>query len=224
VQPGGQVKITNGFNTIRTTVLNIFAGGDVDLGKGKVIVDWSGSSPVGSWNGSQYTGLIGHVQAGRGDGSWNGLGIRTSQSDATTSLLTTVAIAEAVDVLGLGAGETATWRGQLVDADSVLIAYTWGGDADLNGELNGDDYFFIDANVVNSGSVFGFNKGDFDYNGAIDGDDYFIIDSNITFAQNSPPFNSGPGAGGLAPVPEPAGIGMMTTAMGLLLKRRRRRL
>jgi Ca2+-binding RTX toxin-like protein len=60
-------------------------------------------------------------------------------------------------------------------SDSVLVMYTWGGDADLSGELNGDDYFFIDSDAV------GYYDGSFDYSGEINGDDYFIIDSNITF-------------------------------------------
>ena len=50
-------------------------------------------------------------------------------------------------------------------------------DHDLDGDLDGDDYFRIDSNVAQSGSAFGFHNGDFDYDGDIDGDDYFILDS-----------------------------------------------
>jgi autotransporter-associated beta strand protein len=205
----GTARITNGSNTIRTNTLNITAGGKVDVRRGKVIVDWTGSSPIGSWDGAQYTGLIGQVQSGRGDGTWNGGGILTSETDATTSMLTTLAIAEASDVLGLGATDTDVWRGQTVDGSSTLVAYTWGGDADLNGELNGDDYFLIDSHVLQSGSVFGYPNGDFDYNGEINGDDYFILDSNILQTQASPPFPTGAGGSGFAPIPEPSTIGVL---------------
>jgi fibronectin-binding autotransporter adhesin len=211
---GGNVVITptGSGKTIHVNALNI-TGGTVDLGKSKLIVDHSGSSPLGSWGGSAYTGLIGKVQSGFDSGTWGGQGIRTSEA---SGLLTTIAIAEAADVLGLDAAETTTWRGQVVDGTSVLAAYTWGGDADLNGELNGDDYFFIDSHVLQSGSQFGYNNGDFDYNGEINGDDYFIIDSNIQYAQAGPPI----GASSLTAVPEPGVIGVM--GLGLLGLRRRR--
>jgi hypothetical protein len=60
------------------------------------------------------------------------------------------------------------------------VKYTYSGDIDLNGEINGDDYFFIDSNVVNSGSVFGYDAGDINFDGEINGDDYFWLDSQIT--------------------------------------------
>ncbi len=28
------------------------------------------------------------------------------------------------------------------------MKYTWGGDGDLSGKLNGDDYFIIDSNIT----------------------------------------------------------------------------
>jgi hypothetical protein len=133
-------------------------------------------------------------------------------------VLTTLAVATAGEI---GAG--ATWSGQSVSPGDVLVMYTWGGDADLNGILDGDDYFFIDSNVVNSGTVFGFHQGDFDLNGAIDGDDYFILDSNITFAQANAPFYSGSGGGGgVATVPEPAACAFAAFAAAPLLRRRRK--
>jgi hypothetical protein len=102
--------------------------------------------------------------------------------------------------------------------------YTWGGDANLDGTINGDDYFAIDSNILSQ--VPGYHNGDFDYNGEINGDDYFIIDANITFAQANPPFPTGAGGGGvggLAAVPEPASIGALGFAAASLLGRRRRR-
>jgi hypothetical protein len=169
------------------------AAGLLDMKDRQLTVD---SSDVGSWNGSNYTGLAGLIQSGRGDGSWNGAaGIATTMSDATSSTLKTIAIG-------------------LDEDDRVLIKYTWGGDANLDGQLNGDDYFFIDSNVVNNGVVFGYQSGDFDYNGAIDGDDYFIIDSNIVFAQSAGPMSR------LAPVPEPASAVALLACAPLLRRRK----
>jgi hypothetical protein len=119
-----------------------------------MIVTSPGAS--GSWNGAAYTGVTGRIQSDRGDGSWNGNGIRTSMTDATMTGRTTLAVATA-DETGYAGG---TFSGQSVARDDTLVMYTWGGDADLNGELNGDDYFFIDSNILNSGSVFGFFDGE----------------------------------------------------------------
>lgn len=215
----GKLKLAPGTGAgaaAKINSLTLGASGKLDAGDGIFII---ASGSIGSWNGSAYTGMTGLVQQGRGDGSWNGSkGIVTSMTSATTSALTTIAIATADDIGRAGQ----TFGGMTVAGSDIILFYTWGGDADLNGELNGDDYFYIDSNIINSGSVFGFTKGDFDYNGVIDGDDYFIIDSNITFAQNSPPFPTA-GGGGLASVPEPAAGALASTALLSIRRRRRRR-
>ena len=75
---------------------------------------------------------------------------------------------------------TATWNGFTVDSTSILVKYTWRGDATLDGRINIDDYGRIDSNVGQSGSVFGWYNGDFNFDGKINIDDYGIIDGNIT--------------------------------------------
>ena len=55
------------------------------------------------------------------------------------------------------------------------------GDADGDGDIDGDDFFAIDAGFT-AGAA-GYANGDFDYNGLIDADDYFLIDSNYNKAQ-----------------------------------------
>jgi cytoskeletal protein CcmA (bactofilin family) len=75
--------------------------------------------------------------------------------------------------------QTATFAGQPVDSTAVLVKFTWGGDANLDGKINIDDYGRIDGNVAQSGSVFGWFNGDFNLDGKINIDDYGIIDGNI---------------------------------------------
>ena len=225
VQTTGAAAIVAGAaHTIQVdtiTVANTF-----DMTDNKMVVH---TTPVGSWNGSAYTGVTGMIQAGRGDGTWNGLGIRTSMTDATTGVLTTLAVARA-DETGHDGG---TFGNVSVSGDDVLVMYTWGGDADLNGELNGDDYFYLDSNILanqagaNNAS---FHNGDFDYSGALDGDDYFILDSNILQAQASAPFPTGAGStgslqagAGLTAIPEPASLALAALASSVLLRRRARR-
>src|SRR5439155_4369023 len=115
-----------------------------------------------------------------------------------------------------------TFGGQPVAGGDQLIMYSYGGDANMDGTLNGDDYFRIDSHVAQSGTVFGYANGDFTYNGTIDGDDYFILDSNIATAQAGPVFpTSGGVPGGLTAVPEPASAALLLTA-ALFAPRRRR--
>src|SRR5439155_15338672 len=153
--------------------LAIGAGGKLDLRDNDLVVQ---GMSIGSWNGSTYTGVTGLLAKGRNGGAWNGGGgIITSRTQAAApSVLTTLAIARAADI-GVA---NSTWSGQDIGAGDVLVMYTYGGDANLDGLVNGDDYFQIDSHVNQSGAV-GYFNGDFNYDGAINGDDYFIIDSNI---------------------------------------------
>jgi len=72
-----------------------------------------------------------------------------------------------------------------VDANVVIIKPTWGGDADLDGDVTFLDYGAIDYayayNNPESGPppdplLTGWQNGDFDYDGAITGLDYGFID------------------------------------------------
>jgi hypothetical protein len=70
---------------------------------------------------------------------------------------------------GPGAGEP-------VGPTDVLVKYTYLGDADLSGRVDGDDYFYVDSGYpMAAGATWA--AGDFDHNGRTDGDDYFHIDN-----------------------------------------------
>jgi autotransporter-associated beta strand protein len=56
----------------------------------------------------------------------------------------------------------------------VRVAYTYYGDADLNGRVNFDDYVRIDNGFNNH--LLDWENGDFNYSGGIDFDDYVLID------------------------------------------------
>src|SRR5207244_3918426 len=128
-------------------------------------------------SGGVYTGVSGLIQSGRGSGTWNGAGIVTSQSSATSSILTSIGVAAAAQVKGIAATETSTWAGQIVTGSDTLVMYTYGGDANLDGKIDIDDYGRIDFNM-NLGSG-GWYNGDFNYDGKINIDDYGIIDFNV---------------------------------------------
>ena len=86
-------------------------------------------------------------------------------------------------MLNINSAATAVWEGQTVSGASVLVKYTYLGDATLSGTINGDDYFAIDNGFAARGS--GFANGDFDYNGRIDADDYFWIDESYSSQNNA---------------------------------------
>ncbi len=162
---------------IGATSLNV--AGKFDMADSAIAVDNSiGFNSTGSWNGSAYTGITGMIATGRNGGTWDGAtGIVTSMSAAQSpNPLTTIGIATTFDALGLTGGQTAMWNGLTVDSTTTLIKYTYAGDANLSGAIDGDDYFAIDAGI-SSGDT-GYANGDFNYDGRIDADDYFLIDSN----------------------------------------------
>jgi hypothetical protein len=166
-------------NALRLHDLTIDLSSSLEIGTAAIVVD---AGDVGSWDGSAYSGLTGAVARGYADGSWTGAGI-TSAAAAASNGLNAVAIARAGDVLGIGASETASWRGQTVTGGSVLLLYTYTGDADLDGAITGDDYFAIDSAFPRAAR--GWSNGDFNYDGLLTGDDYFFIDSN--FPRQGPP-------------------------------------
>jgi hypothetical protein len=170
----------------------------VDLTNGAMIAR---SGTIGTLSGTTYSGILGAVQSGRNGGMWTGNGIYTSLTDADGAApRTTLATALASQALGIGASATAVWRGQSVTGNSVLIAYTYAGDANLSGAIDADDYFQINSSYNDPAAMRSYFKGDFNYDGVINSDDYFIIDANFS-AQGAP--MAGAAVAGVASVPEP---------------------
>jgi hypothetical protein len=175
----------DGGNTVLVTGALALTG-KLNLRDNDMIVDYvAGNSPLGSWNGSAYTGVTGMLATGRGpDGDYVGNGIITDQSDAIApASFTTIGVAEASDMLGLSGSDTALFDGETVDASAVIVKYTYAGDSNLDGVITGDDYFNIDSAFPQN--LHGYFYGDFNFDGVITGDDYFLIDSNFP-AQGAP--------------------------------------
>ena len=203
---------------MKMPALSIAAGGKLDLSNNQLVT----ASPVGSWDGSAYTAVTGLIQSGRATGNWSGSGIITSRTDATTSSLTTLGIATAAQATGIEATATTVWAGQTVSGSDTLVMYTYGGDANLDGKINVDDYGRIDFNAPLGTS--GWINGDFNYDGKINVDDYGIIDFNVGI--QGPPFFTGSGIGdglNVLVVPEPVGLGIAWGAAAILNRRRRAR-
>ena len=70
----------------------------------------------------------------------------------------------------------ATVNGQALGLDAILIVYTWHGDSDLNGAIDGDDYFRLDAGFITASAGPTYRTGDLNHDGQVDGRDYHLID------------------------------------------------
>jgi hypothetical protein len=216
---GGVVQVNangtpDGITRVRR--LNLTPGTVLNLRDNDLIVR---EGAVGSLTGSTYTGITGQIQSGRNGGGWNGSGI---VSTSATGNFTTLGVATASQVKGINPGDTATWNGQTVTGTDTLVMYTYGGDANLDGKINVDDYGRIDFNVTLP-NVSGWFNGDFNYDGKINVDDYGIIDFNVEI--QGPPLGSGSAAGSLSAVPEPVTtVGTLSALTTFALSRQRRRI
>ena len=192
IRSGGHARLTatdgNGLLHIKGGHINITGDGVLDLGTNDLAINYApggggggGASPIGGWNGSAYTGVTGMIARGYNFGAWDGSGIITSAAQAATGV-TTIAVAEAADVLYITGDETAWYGGDVLDATTVLVKYTYAGDANLDGAIDGADYGAIDNWVQFPGTT-GFFNGDFNFDGVIDGADYGIIDNAVQFQE-----------------------------------------
>jgi hypothetical protein len=64
--------------------------------------------------------------------------------------------------------------GEAVSATDILVRYTYYGDADLSGSVNGDDESLVLAGLHKS-TYARWSSGDFDYNQTVNGDDYSLF-------------------------------------------------
>ena len=109
----------------------------------------------------------------------------------------------------------ATFSGEVLGANDILAKYTWNGDANVDGTVNSDDYFRIDAGFL--ANKRGFANGDFNYDGVINSDDYFLIDSAFLKQSASPTI-----AAATAVInPEPTMLPLVLALATLGIRRRR---
>jgi hypothetical protein len=106
------------------------------------------------------------LRRGYNSGAWNGNGMTSTAARLDPEHITAVG-------WGLVGGK-------------ILVRYTYFGDADVDGKVDGDDYARIDASFnrqLTQGNIGYWWNGDFNYDGRISGGDYALIDSAFN-AQN----------------------------------------
>lgn len=130
--------------------LSIAVGASLDLANNAMVIDYSGAG------GTLESALRQHLAQGR---------ILSSSADATRKL----GYADNA-MLNL-----ASFAGQSVDATSLLIGFTYAGDANLDGVVDITDLGRLASAWQTSGSWSG---GDFDYSGFVDISDLGLLASN----------------------------------------------
>ena len=181
-------------------------GGKVDVATGNLVVDYDGWSPLVVFRPMLASGCAG--------GLWNGPGIASSAAAADPDDLTAVGIVDNADPK---VGGKTTFAGETVDATSVLVKYTYWGDANLDGVVDANDYDVIDKNFLFTPDPdnMGWWTGDFNYDDVIDANDYDLIDKAFLF-QTGPLGTSTP-----FPTPEPATLAMLALGAAALAARRK---
>jgi len=212
---GGRVNVAvNGTSTgtSKVNTLNVTATGRLDMANNKFIVT---DGDIGDFSAGNYDGLTGMIARAYNFGAWDQPGILTSMPDAQQDKgLTTIAIATADEVLYAGG----TFGGLSVASGDVLLMYTYAGDVNMDGVVDGADYGTLD-NWIQFPGTNGYAKGDVNYDGVIDGADYGTLDNSIQL--QGAPFPSGTyPAASLIAVPEPSACGLALLAA--LATRRRR--
>ena len=155
--------------------LAIAANASLDIADNTMLIR---GGNVGSFQNGAYTGITGMIQTGRTPNcTWDGTGIVTSMADAAAGL-TGVGIGKAADLLFLSPGATGVWDGHTVDASTVIVKYTYAGDANLDGLVDAADYGMID-NYYQFPGTSGYANGDFNFDGVIDAGDYGYIDNSF---------------------------------------------
>ncbi len=184
-------------------------------------------------NGS-LSDVTNEVKAGFANGAENGQGVVSSAAQQNTSHLTAIGVIMNDDGSGhaiYGAGTTSgLFDGANPGTADVLAKYTYFGDANLDGAVDGSDYTKIDAAFGSQSTatpMTGWINGDYNYDGHVDGSDYTLIDNAFNTQGSSLGSNpltliagSTAQVAGTSAVPEPASVCLLGVC-SLALRRRR---
>jgi hypothetical protein len=187
----------------------------LDLNNNSLVVQ-NGSLPV----------LTNEIAQAYSSGTWQGAaGISSSAAAADSQHLTALGvILNTVDgstpLYGANAS-MGTFSGTSPAAADVLIKYTYYGDANLDGKVDGSDYSLIDSGFIAQQT--GWFHGDFNYDGIVNGSDYTLIDNafNTQGAALTDQIATSTTQIAVTAVPEPASIGLLLMVGSLSVRRRR---
>jgi hypothetical protein len=167
----------NGIANRSVLILNtitLTGTGTLDLSSNDLIVH---SMPLST--------LAAYVKAGYNNGGWNGNGITSSAATATANLkqLNSLGIVSndlsSGQLYGTGTA-LGKFDGQSPLQTDVLVKFTYYGDSNLDGKVDGSDYSRTDSGSLSQHTgtpLTGWYNGDFNYDGIVNGSDYTLIDN-----------------------------------------------
>ena len=208
---GGQANVPLGNNKlIHTRNLTINAG-QLNLTDNALILQADGAN-----NATLLTNLENDIAQGRNNGTWSGQGLVYSFANFTN-----MSLAAIPNRKPNGSLLFTTFRGEPVDANSILVAPSYIGDLNLDGRVSIADYLQMDRGFARS--LPGYHNGDLDYSDTIDGTDYFLIDQ--AFLSQGTPFTpwlaaASPDFSASSSVPEPGAMALLLAGIPFLLRRR----
>jgi hypothetical protein len=189
----GTVQILSSGKASAVSILNslsISSGGTFDLQNNDLIINWSGTNPTST--------IRSYLVSSYDNGLWDLPGLTSSAAHRTGPLYT---LGYADNSL---LGDT-TFDSQTVNANSVLVKFTYVGDANLDGVVNSADL----AMMTSTGTSW--MQGDFNYDGVVNADDYALFMLGLA-GQGLP----------VQPAPEPTGAVIVAGTIALASLRRRR--
>jgi autotransporter-associated beta strand protein len=216
VGTGAKAQIQSGLaNALTLTTLTTTGTGLLDITNNSMVVRNMTVSQVGAL-----------VKTGYAAGAWTGPGINSSTAAAGTTT-------------GIGFADNSilaftSFKGVNVGPTDVLVKYTYYGDADLDGDVDGNDVGRWATNFTGSGGSTSktWVEGDWDYDGDVDGNDVGRWAVNFTgsgggtlnIPDAQPEAVALLEAMGFTVVPEPTGVSLLGVAgaIGVATRRRRR--
>jgi hypothetical protein len=198
IAPAGTPALVSRLNTLQIDGTPDNWSGVLDMSDNDLILDYGGVTPIAT--------VANQIKTGFANGAWTGKGI-TSASAASASPAHPTALGYA-DASTLA---VSTFDGQSIDATTIVIRYTYQGDANLDGVVNALDFNLLATSFGAASGKF-WSQADFNYDGATNSLDFNALAINFNLALPSPPLGT--------LVPEPAS-GLLALASALLLRRRR---
>src|SRR5205085_4074159 len=127
---------------------------------------------------SDLNSLVNLIKSARNTSQrWSGPGLTSAAAASDPKHIT--GLAAILNDNRAGGTLYSTFDGQSVDINSILVKYTYDGDANVDGKVNADDYAAIDAGFATHAT--GYRAGDFNYSGGQpNSDDYFAIDHSYS--------------------------------------------
>jgi len=177
---GAKVLVVNGLNIAESA--GVWTG-TLDLGDNDLIIHADALT-----NADVLNRTTDQIRSARNSGNtpstrWQGTGIGSSSASLVASGAVGLAVVLNETPDGFGGTTTlhAQFDGEPVDTNTILVKYTYVGDADVDGDIDADDYAQIDTGFATHAS--GYRNGDFNYSTVINSDDYFAID--LAFASQA---------------------------------------